>query len=323
MENESTIYLTETAGALSSALVPIVDDNFTVGETQQKLLSEIGTFSTINYIYQVDKNQKLLGVISVRELFASPNEQPLSQYTKKPITVRASDDQEKVVGLALEHNIKALPVVGENGQLLGVVPSDQIMQVLHREHVEDLYRSAGIDHENATSSSVWMQIRSRSPWLVLGAGGGAVAALVVENFTDIFAVELSLIAFIPAIVYIADAVGGQAQLLLIQQMVRTGSSFAIVPYLLRELTVSSLIGLLLSALLLASTWLWLGDLLVVGIISISVFLTVVFSALVAVLMPWLFARLRFDPAVASGPLATVVRDISSLGIYILVAGSFL
>jgi len=316
-------HLHGTAGNLVTKSVPIVRVGSTVQEVEKLLLATTHLFDTINYVYVVSENQVLQGVVSVKEIFNAEAGTKIETLTHAPITVQAKQKQKQVALVALEHSIKAVPVVDGEHRLLGVVSSDQILHILHQEHLDDLHRLAGVRrHYKDHTPGIATAVRNRLPWLLLGLIGGLAAAVVVEQFSFVLASELVLAAFIPAVVYIADAVGAQAQLLFIQANSRRFTT-SIFSYLWRELVVATWIGLALSILIMCMSYLWLDNTLVSIVLGASVFGTVYFSVIVAVVMPWSFHRYGFDPAVASGPLATVVRDISSLGIYLLIAALLL
>lgn len=128
-------YSKNSAGQLMTSQVPIVPAQATVGDIQKILFERAGVFETINYIYLTDTVGVLKGVVSIRELFGAPNETPaLKLSPKSVVTARVHTDQERVVLLALKHNIKSIPIVDKQGVFLGVVPSDIILNILHSEN---------------------------------------------------------------------------------------------------------------------------------------------------------------------------------------------
>lgn len=324
-------HVNESAGRILTKAVPCVAEDATAAQVERLLRDQSEDFETINYLYVVSKEQILKGVLSVRELFRLPNQAKIGDFMqKKIISVRPHTDQERVAQVALKHNLKAVPVVTKEGEFLGVVSSDTILSVLNQEHTEDVLRFAGVRHKHTKtapgelllSGSPFMHVRLRLPWLVLGLVGGVAAAVVVGWFESTLAEQLILAAFIPAIVYMADAVGSQTQMLFIRAL-SVDETLSVGKYLKRELIVNFLLGLVLSVLAFCLSFVWLQSILVSSILGISIFLTVWFTVIVAIALPWFFSRAGQDPAVASGPLATVVRDIVSLCIYLLVATTLL
>jgi magnesium transporter len=320
----------DSAGRLMTAAVPTVARTATVSEVESLLRSSVQAFDTINYVYIISDTQELIGVVSIQELFRMKGYEKLDSYCGRTlVTVRPHTDQERVAQLALKHNIKAVPVISKEHIFMGVVPSDKILETLNHEHTEDVLRFAGVRHKHQgqvseilLANSPLTHVRMRLPWLVLGLLGGVAAAWVIGMFEEILAAELMLAAFIPAIVYMADAVGSQTQMLFVRAL-SVDHTLKLGSYLLRESIVNALLGLALAALIFISSLFFAGSFMISLILAVSIFLTVVGTVLVAVLLPWFFYVRGHDPAIASGPLATVVRDILSLIIYLSVATSFL
>jgi len=324
-------YPKETAGRLLTELVPVVTKGVSVNGIVQLIHSKADSFETINYIYIVDKEHKLVGVLSIKELFNLNQNDDLGEFlNRKLITVRPHTDQEKVAQIALRHTIKAVPVVSKDGVFMGVVPSDVILEILNQEHTEDIFKLAGVNHEINNidtddlllEGSSFLHTKSRLPWLLLGLAGGVGAAVVVEWFEGTLENQIILAAFIPAIVYMADAVGSQTQMLFVRALSLKGD-LNILYYIKREFIVNFILGVILSLLIFTLSYLWIGSIAISSILGLSIFLTVCSTVLVAIFIPWIINKRGLDPAVASGPLATVVRDIMSLLIYLLVASFIL
>jgi len=324
-------HVAESAERILTTDVPTVSETALVSDVWSLLRQEADVFETVNYIYIKNTEEQLVGVVSLKELLRLPDYSPIrSAMTTQVVTARLHTDQERVAQLALTHNLKAIPVVDKTGKFMGVVPSDKILGVLNLEHTEDVMRFAGVRHKHEVgslatvllASSPITHVRLRLPWLILGLLGGILAAVVVGWFEATLAEQLILAAFIPAIVYMADAVGSQTQMLFIRAL-SVKHDLAVVPYLGRELLVNFILGVILSALSFGLSLFWLESMTLSLIIGVSIFLTVWGTVLIAIALPWFFHTHGKDPAIASGPLATVVRDIMSLCIYLAVATIFL
>lgn len=321
-------YRKDTAGRILTTAVPSCLESDTASAVENLLRLKARSFDTINYIYVTDKVKRLVGVVSIKELLRlNPATTIGSAATRQLVVVRPNTDQERVAQLALKHSLKAIPVVTvKDHEFLGVVPSDRIQEVLNHEHTEDVMRFAGVSHRHGERNSADIllsapattHVRLRLPWLVLGLFGGLLAAVVVEQFEATLANYLVLAAFIPAIVYMADAVGSQTQMLFVRSL-SMDHTLSVSNYLRRESKVNLFLGSLLSVLIFGVTLWWQKSFLISSILAVSIFLTVLFTVIVAIVLPWFFHRLGYDPAVASGPLATVVRDIASIFIYLGVA----
>jgi magnesium transporter len=317
-------YPKDTAGRLMTNAVPTAHEHSHVRDVLGNVRARAHEYESINYIYIVTGAHELRGVVSLKELMRMEEDATLHECTKRTlILAHPHTDQERLANLALKHNIKAVPVVSKTHEFLGVVCADTISDILHKEHTEDVMRFAGVSHSEFDTSlllhtSIFTHVRSRAPWLVIGLLGGMFAAFVVGFFESTLADQLLLVAFIPAIVYIADAVGSQTQMLFIRALT-IDADLRVRNYLLREISVNIVLAFILSVLIYSISYVWLSSTLVSTIVSVSIFLTVGVSVLVAILLPWLLTKCKQDPAVASGPIATVLRDIMSLCVYLGVA----
>jgi magnesium transporter len=328
INHKKNSYSSELAGHLMVTNIPIVSEEATVKDVEAILQKNASDFDSINYIYILSKTRKLRGVISIRELFRAPREQLAKELsTKDVISVRAHTDQERIALLALRHNLKALPVIDKDDNFLGVVDSDAILNVLHSENIEDVLRFAGsgkLDNPavDIIKSGPWLHFKKRLPWLIFGLIGGIGAAFVVGFFEQELAAQIALAAFIPAIVYMADAVGTQTQIIFIRSLA-IDHHLDILKYLWRELKVNVFLALILGLLISLFALLWMGSGVLCLILGLSVVLTVLVAMAVAVTMPLVLQKMNFDPAIASGPFATVIRDVMSLLIYLAIAKLFL
>ena len=236
---------------LATTAVPTALATDTAGEVIQNIQAFSTDFQTIDYIYVLN-DRKLVGVISLHELFSTDSKTLLSDcMTSNVVHVHIQSDQETVAQLALAQNIKAVPVIDREEEFVGVVTSDTILQILRDEHTEDILKYAGINFDAQDTLSEYTLVqhfKSRIPWLILGLFGGIVAAWVVESFSEAITAEVALAAFIPAIVYIADAVGSQTQMVFVRALTsRVRHSLAQV--LKRELLVATAVGICLSGII--------------------------------------------------------------------------
>ena len=315
---------TESAGRIMAVNVPIAQDNATIADIENLLLKEAKNLETINYIYIVNSEKKLTGVISIKEVFCLPKTTSVSQVMKKELVkVRPRTDQERVAMLAIRHNLKAIPVVDIENKFLGAVPSDVILNILHQENIEDVLRSAGVHSfgdpaKYLITAPPIFHFKKRLPWLTVGTFGGFAAAILISAFERILQELLILAAFIPAVVYMADAVGAQAQMIFVRSLV-IDQNLNFKKYFQREIIVSILLAVTLALAISLLTFVWQKSLILSLILGLSFFLTIIIAATTAILLPWIFYKLRYDPAIASGPLATIIRDVLSIIIYFAVA----
>ena len=321
-------YPPESAGRRIIDNVPTALPEERISDIRKRLFEKAKDFETLNYIHIIDRKGRLVGVLSLKDVFQKPESSKIEDLMAKDvIKARPHTDQERVAILALRHNLKSIPVVDKRDIFLGVVPSDTILGILHSENVEDFLRFAGISKRDtflgkSLQFPVSVLTKIRLPWLIFGLFGGLFTARIVTFFEGSLKVHFILAAFIPLIVYMADAVGVQAQTLFIRNLA-LDSRLDIKKYFLKEIKISFVIALILGTLLALISFLWLGPLKIGIILSVSLFLTVICACLIAVLVPWALQALKKDPAIGSGPFATIVRDILTLALYFSIASLML
>jgi len=302
----------------------IITRNIPIASAEDKIFDVVQSFSKkrfddLNYVYVVDKEQKLIGVFSIKELFLNPKDKKVKEIMKNDIVkAHLNSTQEKVAILALKNNLKAIPIVDENDKFLGIVSSDSILKILHLENVEDFLRSAGIGssvRETLEGDSFFLA-KVRIPWLILGLVGGAFAAFVVEFFEAPLKSHFILASFIPLIVYIADAVGSQTQTLFIRNLVFE-EKINIFNYIIKEIKTGLMISLILGLILFGIVmFLFKADFVIGLILAISLLFTILIAMIVGVSTPWFLNKFKKDPAIGAGPFGTIIRDILTLIIYL-------
>ncbi|MES2748908.1 MAG: magnesium transporter [Patescibacteria group bacterium] len=316
------------AGYYMVSAVPVVQSTATIGSVERLLENQGVLFTSINYIYVVNLSHQLVGVVSIKEIFSQAKEVIVSTLIhQKLITVTPETNTEKMVRSAFRHRIKAVPVVDGMGHFLGVVSSNEIISLLHTKRVDDALRHAGSQtFENPAESilygSVWLHVRKRLPWLVAGLGGGLIGAMIVRSFETTLAEQLLVAAFIPTVIYMADAVGSQTEIIFIRALALE-HNFKFARYFTREFWVNMCLAGLLGVGMLTIAAVWLQNVLLACVLGLAIFFTTMSSVLVALLIPYLFERLGYDPAVASSPMATIIRNILSLAIYFLIVVALL
>ncbi len=314
-----------TVNNLYTRAVPICKATDSAREVLTAVQTKITSYDSVDYIYVLNEN-KLIGVFSIHELFSASPDAIVSHFMISEVAyVHIHTDRAHIAQLALAQSIKAVPVVDEQHHFLGVVLADTVLQILNEEHTNYQYKITGIRRRAAhrhTDLPLLTQVRTRIPWLFIGLLGGLGGAAIVNYFEHAIKEQLFVAAFIPAIVYLADAVGNQAEMLVVRALGRE-KDFTIRHYLFREWGVTLMLSVLLGAAMSILSFLWLHDNALSMVLGVAIVATTLFSVTFTVVLPWLLKKLGFDPAVASGPIATVVCDVSSVSIYLFIATSLL
>src|SRR3989344_6861772 len=180
-------YLPEHIRKVMHTNVPIVKKDQRVRDVSSLLKKESKSFETVDYIYVVDKNQKLVGVFSIKDVFKFSKNTPVKKFMQTQlITVSPKTDIEVIAHLALRHGIKAVPVV-ESGKLIGVVSPKSVVHILNKSLRKDIFHFAGIhgshlEYENPLTVPFFKSIMHRTPWLVIGLIGIIITAAFIGVF---------------------------------------------------------------------------------------------------------------------------------------------
>jgi magnesium transporter len=279
--------------------------------------------ASLELVLVVGADGRLTGVVPIATIFSAADEALVSQaMDRKFPRVSADTDQERAASLALHHGVDALPVVDAGGRPLGVMPSQALLQVLRREHVEDLHRLAGIQREasqarHAIEDPPLRRVRHRLPWLMVGLAGSALATAAMELTLQ---ANVTIAFFVPALVYLADAIGTQTEAVAVRGLSLTRAGLG--PLLGGELRTGMLLGAILGMLAFAPIWLAFGSAALAAAVAASIFAAGTVANGIGMLFPWLLQRLGYDPAYGTGPGSTVVQDVCTILVYFGVVKAF-
>ncbi len=318
-------YPEETAGGIMTpeflAFPDDVDAQTVISHLQQAADAEM-----VFYVYVVDGEGVLKGVLSLRDLLTVPPETRLGEVMHTPV-IRAGVymDQEAVARLTARYNLLAVPVVDPDEKLVGIITVDDVIDVIREEATEDMMKMSGTTVEKGYTLSMGSisATRMRLPWLMVNVGGGIAGAWVLSMFTDTLQSALMLAAFIPISMALGGSLGLQSSTIMVRGLATGSIEMGDVRRVfLREVKVGALIGLVCGLLVggVALLWhdAWLG-----GVVGASLFIASCVAVVTGTLTPVLFERMKIDPAVSSGPLVTMVNDLTGLVIYLGLASAML
>lgn len=297
--------------------VPTAGPEDAVGEAIDRLPGT--AYDAAGAVYVLDGAGRLVGVVRLPDLLIADRATPLSALMERePAAVRLEEDQERVAHAALRHGVSAVPVVDEGGRLLGVVPPRALIEILYREHVEDLHRLAGVREDAALARDALeappaRQTADRLPWLLVGLAGSAAATAVMASFESELRERVAVAFFVPGIVYLADAIGTQTEAIAVRGL--SLSRARLRDLLGQELGAGALMGLVLGAIAFPFVWLAFGEARLALAVLLALLAAGATAATVGLFLPWALARAGRDPAYGSGPLATIIQDVLSLLLY--------
>lgn len=280
------------------------------------------------YLYVIDDDEHLVGVISLRDLVTTPPDTKLKDIMVKNVhTVRPETDQEEVAKVVSRYNYLAVPVVDTETNMLGIVTVDDVVDVIREEATEDFLQMAGVgkDREILLKSS-WENAKSRLPWLFASWIGGILAATIIGIFSTILESTMALAAFIPVVLGMGGNIGTQSSTIVVRGLatgrIDFGSDFKLV---IKEIRVGLILGLLYGLLLgIFALFRFVDASPFLGVaVGLSICASMIIATTVGTFVPLFLRKMNVDPAIATGPFVTTSIDILGVTIYFLIASQLL
>ncbi|MGQ9510564.1 MAG: magnesium transporter [Thermaceae bacterium] len=317
-----TRYEEDEAGGLMTLEYVAVRASMTVEEVLRFLRRAAPDAETIYYLYVVDEEGRLIGVLSLRDLIvADPKTRVKEILNPDVVYVRTDTDQEEVARLMADYDFTVLPVVDEEGRLVGIVTVDDVMDVLEEEATEDIHKLGAVDvpdlvYSQASPIRLWM---ARLRWLVILILTGMVTSSILRGFESVLAASTALAFYLPVLLGTGGNTGNQSATLIIRALAtRDLDPKDWKKVLLKESLVGSLLGGSL-ALLLTGKVLLDGQTALIPVVGLALFLLVLLANLVGAFLPLILRRFGVDPALVSNPLIATLSDVLGLLVYLSLA----
>ncbi len=322
-------YEDETAGRLMTRDVAALRRQWTAAEALQYLRSLVlkDEAETVHYLYVVDRDNKLIGVVPIRALLmAQPDATIDSIMVPEVFTVQVTADQEELAEVVSKYDFVAIPVVDTANQFLGVVTVDDVLDVVEEEATEDIQRLGGSEPlaQPYFSASVIQVVGKRLIWLLPLFAASVVTDVIVENYEWLTAAFISLTFFVPVVIGTGGNAGSQTVATVIRaiavgevRLMDIGRAWS------REASVGLILGLVLGAAGFIRAQLFDAELGVALVLALTLPLVVIWANTVATLVPLIAQRLKIDPAVVSAPMITTIVDATGLFIYFTLAAIIL
>lgn len=319
---ELLVYEEDTAGGIMTKDFIAVRKDISVYQAIEDLRESAGDAETIYYVYVIDCKERLVGVLSLRELIVSkPNKLIEDIMHEKVISVNIDTDQEEVARLVAKYDLLAIPVVDKNDRLMGIITVDDIIDVIEEEATEDIYKFAGASEieytdEDKVSSRIYASVKSRLPWLIITMFGGLLSARVIGSYEAVLNKNTALALFMPLLAGMGGNVGTQSSTLTVRGIamgnIKGKEAFKT---LLQEFSVGFLVGLVCSIIAAFVSFFIQRDITLSMVVGIAMWANMITAASIGTLVPLIFKRIGVDPAVASAPFITTTIDITGLSIY--------
>jgi magnesium transporter len=334
--NALLAYSEDEAGGLMNPRYARLRPDMTVDEAISYLRKQARErLETIYYVYVLDDQQRLLGVVSFRELFAAqPDKRVRDIMQREVLTVREDLDQESVSRVVAQQGLYAIPVVDADNRIKGIVTVDDIVDVVEEEATEDIQKFGGMEALEAPylQTTFVDMLKKRGGWLSVLLLGEMLTATAMSYFEDEIARAVVLALFVPLIISSGGNAGSQASTLVIRAMalgeVKPRDFWRVTR---RELLAGGMLGLVLGAIGFLRIVLWqavkpmYGEhyLLIAFTVSGSLIGVVVIGTVAGSLLPFFLRRVGFDPASASAPFVATLVDVAGVVTYFTIASILL
>ena len=319
-------YDEDTAGGLMGTEMIVVNENWSMPETIKQMRLQAEDMDEIYYVYVVDDDNKLCGILPLKKLITHPSVSKIKHVMDvDPVSVKASTPIDEVALDFEKYDLVAMPVVDSIGRLLGRITVDDVMDQVRESSERDYQLASGISSDIDADDTVIAQTKARIPWLLVGIASGILASLILGTFEAKLQAVTALALFIPIIGGPGGNVGVQASAIVVQSLANGSLE---VKEFARQLGKETLIGLLnatiITAIILIYNLVMMpGDLAVTLSVAVSLFIVCMFASLLGTIVPLTLEKMHINPALATGPFIQVANDLVGLVIYVQVADFFL
>ncbi len=320
------LYPDETAGGLMTTTYVALRRQTTAAQAID-FLRQISDRAEIPfYLFVVDKERRLVGVVDLRDLLAvSPDTVMEDIMDPDVIYVTAGTDQEEVARVMVKYDLAALPVVDAKKRLVGVITYDDIVDVLEEEATEDIYHLASVSDEDLDPESpVLEQIKGRLPWLYLNTLTALFASWVISHFEDIIA-QAAVLALFQSVVAGQGGNTASQNVAMTVRAIALGkiSPRALLRALWKQFITGLMLGVLVGVVVGIGVYFWRGNLYLSLVLALALIGNLSVGSIVGVLVPLALEAVGIDPALASSILVTAVTDASGFFIFLTLAAHFL
>lgn len=313
-------YDEDSAGGLMAKELVKVNENWNVLKCVREMRSQAEEVTRVHSIYVVDDNEKLKGRLSLKDLLITSTKTAISEvYIPKVDFVNVHDDLDEVSNKMRKYDLEAIPVVDNDGVLLGRITIDDIVDIIKEEADKDYQLAAGLTQDVEADDSILQLTKARLPWLFLGLLGGVGAFLIMQMFENTFEENAVLFFFTPLIAAMAGNVGVQSSAIIVQGLANDDVKGSINSRLIKEMLLAALNGLVLAVFLFGFVWLCEGKMNTALAISASLVAVIIVAGLIGTFVPLFLNKRGIDPAIATGPFITTSNDIFGILIYFMIA----
>ena len=322
-------YPENSVGRLMTTEYVAIKINWTIKKAVEHIREWGKDAETIDMVYVVDDDWKLLDDIPIRRILLAKEELSVKDIMDHHfVAINVFQDQEDAIKLFRKYNLVALPVIDSEGYFLGIITVDDILDVLQEENTEDFAKLGAVDVDtkdlnfitNLKEVSIKTIYKSRITWLFALLIMDLLTGGIIQSFEETIAKYVVLVTFLPVLVDTAGNAGSQSATLIIRAMALGTVQKKDWLFLLgKELLVATLIGLTMGAGISIMGFIRGKSWVLAMVVVISMIVNVIIGSLIGILLPFIFSKFKKDPATASTPLITTLADIIGTGIFLSIA----
>lgn len=324
--NQLLNYPEDSAGSIMTTEYVGLRQHMTVGEAMSHI-KKIGIHKETIYTCYVIEKRRLLGIVTAKDLMTSDDEAKIDDLMETEIiSVSTHMDKEEVATTLRKYDLLAIPVVDEEGFMVGIVTFDDAMDVMVEEVTEDMTKMAAMNpsEESYFETSVFSHAKNRIPWLLFLMISATITGMIISKYQVAFASVPQLVAFIPMLMDTGGNCGSQSATLIIRGLALDEIRFSnIFKVIFKEFRVSILVGIVLSIVNGLRIFIMYHDPLLAVTIAISLAATIMLAKFIGCVLPLLASRIHLDPALMAAPLITTLVDTCSICIYFSIATKLL
>ncbi len=312
-------YDENVAGGLMAKELIKVRANWTVVQCVEEIRKQAEAVEKFYTIFVVDEHDKLLGRVALQDLVISDASKRVADILEtEVISVETYMPDNEVADIMKKYDLESVPVVNVQGQLVGRITIDDVVDVITEQAEEERQLMSGITEDVEEDDTVWKNTRARLPWLFIGILGGMLSARFMGLFEKELASVTAIAFFVPLIQATGGNVGIQSSSLVVQSLASSGYvEEGLWARLVKVLFVAMLNALFLSVVVFGGNWLLFGNKKLSFVVAIALFSVVIFASLVGTITPLILDKFGINPAVASGPFITTINDLLGLTMYFL------
>jgi magnesium transporter len=311
-------YTDESAGGIMSRGFVALNESLTAKEAIDYLRVLRPPAERAYYLYVTDARQRLQGVVSIRDLLVADPDTLLEEITQRDVhAVQTTTDQEEVARTLQRYNLLAVPVVDDEGRLVGVTTADDLIDVIQEEATEDMYRMAGVDSDERVFSPVRLSVKRRLPWMVVNLFTAFVAAATVGSFDATLARATVLAFLMPVVAGQGGNAGTQTATIAVRSIALGDLRVADVFRACRkEIQVGMTNGLVIGTIAFMVSYAWEMNVVLSLVLGLALFLNICLATLSGILIPLGLKAAKVDPALAANIFVTTVTDVLGFAIFL-------